>query len=282
MPKEPLKDIIQDVHKELAPILNSLTTGRRAIALGGSLAKKSDDDLSDIDYYLFSDGLAPEEDRRKAVEDKLGKDCGLFLNSNFTEDVWGAVTEFNYRGYRVETSIRPIESMTKMINDCLEGKFEAWLTSWNPNGFYSYVALSDIHTAQIISDEAGIMKTWKTSLAHYPPKLRISIIGQHLAQARFWPGNFHFQSAIQRKDIQYVTGIVQGTISHLIHILFALNETYYPGDKRNLSALAKLPKTPADFGQTVNYLLKDVSTSQNLDERLMKLVNRVSELIAKE
>ena len=42
---------------------------------------------------------------------------------------------------------------------------------------------------------------------------------------------------------------------HLIHFLFALNETYYSGDKRNVEAADVLPLGPRDFAARAGTLL---------------------------
>jgi hypothetical protein len=44
-------------------------------------------------------------------------------------------------------------------------------------------------------------------------------------------------------------------LHHLIHFLFALNETYYSGDKRNVEAADVLPLRPRDFAARAGTLL---------------------------
>jgi hypothetical protein len=268
---------LEQIHEELLPLLKGCADGRVAIALGGSLAKNLGDSLSDIDYYLFADAQSSEAVRKALVEDKLGKDCGLFLDDGI-DNAWGGVTEFNYEGYRVETSLRSIKTIAGTLGDCMEGNFEIIPTVWNPNDFYSYVLLSDIYTAKILYDPDNILKAWQADLAVYPPALKKEIILKHSAHAKFWIGNFHFQSAIKRKDLLYVTGIVQDTIHHLCQVLYAVNGIYYPGDKKNIKTVGGMKTVPAGFVENAEKLLKNATEATDLDERLGKLVESVTGL----
>ncbi|MHB9034786.1 MAG: DUF4037 domain-containing protein, partial [Anaerolineae bacterium] len=92
-------------------------------------------------------------------------------------------------------------------------------------------------------------------IAVYPPKMREAIIKAHLSAARFWPHNFHYASAVERQDVIYTSGIVAQVVHNLIQVLFAINQTYFPGDKKLEAAMAHLGCIPSDCANRIKRLL---------------------------
>ena len=71
----------------------------------------------------------------------------------------------------------------------------------------------------------------------------------------FWPDNFHYKSAVERGDAIYAMGIVQQVIHNLIQVIFALNQTYFPGDKKLDIAMSHLAIKPEQFTERIHRLL---------------------------
>jgi hypothetical protein len=152
-------------------------------------------------------------------------------------------------------------------------------------GFYNHCTLSDLKNMVPIEDPYGLLARWKSQVVEYPPKLRAAIIAQYLGAAKFWPDNFHYKSAIERGDLIYVMGIVQQVVHNIIQVVFALNNTYFPGDKKLDSAIAHLPMKPQHFGARIKQLLwpgvpadKRLLVSQR--EELVRLLGEIDELVA--
>jgi hypothetical protein len=158
--------------------------------------------------------------------------------------------------------------------------------TWTTTGFYNHCCLSDLTVMLPIEDPFGIIARWKSAVASYPPKLREAIVRHHLPAAGFWPDNFHYLSAIERQDVIYVTGIVQQVVHNLVQVIFALNETYFPGDKRLDLAIEHLPRQPPRLCERIHALLfpgtpatREVLRQQR--EELRSLLREVRDMAAR-
>ncbi len=255
MALENLSNEQRAVIDELLPTLRGFVAGRYAISLGGSLSKGSGDQHSDIDFYLFAEQVAPEAARAAAIRGLPGIEGEPWVGFDFEESWWGSSGNFRYKGFLVESTVRSVGRIDRVLQDCLDGKVENIPTTWNPFGFYNHCYLSDIKHAVSLEDPAGLLASWKSKIAIYPPKLKQTISAKHLPAARFWLDNPHYLSAIKRQDLVYTTSIVQSSLHHVIQLVYAANETYYGGDKKNLEAVEKMRLKPADFRQRAEKLL---------------------------
>jgi hypothetical protein len=194
-------------------------------------------------------------------------------------------TDFYFRGRKVECWLRNREFIDRAISACREGIVTRELVTWTTTGFYNHCALSDIKVMLPVADQAGILARWQIEIAVYPPKLQAAIIGTHLAAARFWPHNFHYTSAVDRQDGIYTTGIVQQVVHNLIQVLFAVNQTYFPGDKKLASAIGHLARTPDHCVARICRLLLpeepvSVTLLRNQQTELQQLLKDVEALAA--
>ena len=126
---------------------------------------------------------------------------------------------------------------------------------WTINGHYNHCLLSVIKAARPMHDPAGIIAQWQSQLTVFPPKLKAAMLAHHVWRAGFWLDNFHYLSAIRRRDVVFTSGIVQNTLHHLLMSLFAINETFFPGDKKSLVYAAGFAKAPAGFVDAARQVL---------------------------
>jgi hypothetical protein len=185
----------------------------------------------------------------------------------------------------VECWLRHIDYVAGIVAECQAGVVRHDLVTWTVMGFYNHCTLSDLKNMVLIDDPYSLLARWKSQVVEYPPKLRAAIIAQYLGAAKFWPDNFHYKSAIERGDLIYVMGIVQQVVHNIIQVVFALNNTYFPGDKKLDSAIAHLPMKPQRFVARIKQLLwpgvpadKRLLVSQR--EELVRLLGEIDELVA--
>lgn len=238
----------------LLPLLRRFSRGEYGIALGGAHAKGVDDVESDIDLYIFAREILPAEERRRL--------CEAFGVDGATLTAWGdaaefvqAGTDFYFQGKKIECWFRNSDYIDAIIAECQAGIVKHNLLTWTVMGFYNHCTLSDLHNMRPIDDPHGILARWQSVVRVYPPKLRETIISQYTRAAQFWPDNFHYKSAVERADSIYTTGIVQQVIHNLIQVVFALNETYFPGDKKLALAMNHLTVKPERFTERIQRLL---------------------------
>jgi hypothetical protein len=93
-----------------------------------------------------------------------------------------------------------------------------------------------------------------TIVASYPEPLRAALIAGGMKPAAFWLGNFHLETALRRADGIYLQSILQQIANGLVHVAFAANRAWFPGEKMRLH-LAALPSLPPAFGTRLEAVL---------------------------
>jgi len=238
----------------LIPLLRRFLRGEYGIALGGAHAKGVDDAESDIDLYVFAHDILPADERRRLCVD-FGVDGASITSWGNDAEFVQAGTDFYFQGQKIEVWFRNVDYVAAIIAECQAGIVKHSLLTWTVMGFYNHCTLSDLHNMRPIDDPFGLLARWQSTVAVYPPPLQTAIIAQHLRTAQFWPDNFHYKSAVERGDAIYTAGIVQQVIHNLIQVIFALNQTYFPGDKKLAGALDHLAVKPERFTARIHALL---------------------------
>lgn len=239
----------------IVPVLMEMLTGRYVIALGGSYAKGYVDEFSDLDFYVYTEGVKPLEERRSILSAIADADQTCYIDERIDGTLWGGCADFYYKGMKVETSVKSIEGYEKAIQDCLDGHIFVEPTFWTLSGYYNYICLSEVSFVQPLRDEAGILAAWKEQVSVYPEKLREAIIRQFWWKSTFWLDNFHYLSAIERGDFVYSSGIAQQSFHSLLQVLLAVNEVYFKGDKKIGRQLSELSFCPQPLVQELAFLL---------------------------
>lgn len=237
----------------LVPVMRELGQGRCAVALAGSFSKGKGDAHSDIDFWVFADEAKPNAQRREIVNALTTNIAGAFVGEE--PDGSYFYNEFEYANTRVEATLQSISHVQSLVDECLNGEIVMRPAIWTINGHYNHCLLSVIKAAQPMHDPAGVIAHWQEQLAIFPPKLKAAMLDYHVWRAGFWLDNFHYLSAIRRRDVVYTSGIVQNSLHHLILSLFAINDTYFPGDKKSLDYAAGFNKKPAGFVDAVRQVL---------------------------
>ncbi|HEY7766886.1 DUF4037 domain-containing protein [Longimicrobium sp.] len=244
----------EEIAASLLPMLRTWVAGEYGIAIGGSYAKGSGDSLSDVDIYLFANEVLPAARRDEAVVAELGVEA--------RPESWGADdpfvqggTDFWHVGQRVECWLRSTREVDRTLRACVGGEVGREYVVWTVMGFLSYTALADVHSMMVVDDPHGVLARWKAAVATYPEALRQNILDRFMPEAAFWPENFHYRTAVQRGDVIYTSAIVQQVLQALIQVVFALNRSYFPGEKRLAHAMEKLSVQPSGFARRVQELL---------------------------
>ncbi|MHB1356872.1 MAG: DUF4037 domain-containing protein [Anaerolineae bacterium] len=275
---------IRAVVGELIPLLTQLCLEEYGIAVGGAHAKGTDDSESDLDLYVFT-ANAHRNTERSRLASQFSPDITELISWGPDDPFVQGGTDFYYKGHKVECWLRNRQIIDRAIADGREGILTRELVTWTITGFYNHCALSDIKVMLPVVDPAGIIASWQSEIAVYPPKLQNTIINNHLSAARFWPHNFHYSSAVERQDVIYTSGIVQQVVHNLIQVMFAINQTYFPGDKKLAKAIGHLARTPASCVDRIHWLLLpqetvNVALLRRQQVELQQLLKDVEALVA--
>lgn len=202
---------ISSIIEELTPLYKKTIIGDYAIALAGAHAKGKADIHSDLDIFIYAQDFTPYTSR-KAVFDTYSENIkDVWVSEDFSSLPWGGSIDFTYKGYKIETTIRSINKLEEVVNECLLGNFKIYPETWTLNGYYNYIYLSEINFIQPLEDPFHIISHFKEKITSYPPKLKSAIINEFWNKSMMWVDNFHYKSAIERMDIIYTSGIINQT-----------------------------------------------------------------------
>ena len=242
------------VVRDLLPLLREFCAGEYGIALGGSHAKGNSDALSDVDVYLFAERVVPGAERRERIVQALGEGSRAVSWGSDEPFVQGG-TDFRHRGVPVECWLRSAREVESAIAACRAGEIRREYAVWAVMGFFSHVVLADVRAMRIVEDPHGMLARWKEAVRTYPEPLRHALLRRFMAEAAFWPENFHYRSAVERGDVLYTSGIVQQVVHALVQVLFALNREYFPGEKGVAALLDRLPVRPPELASRFQAVL---------------------------
>ncbi len=255
---------VQAVVDDFLPICKALAEGRYAVSIGGSLARKTSDEMSDIDFRLFCDRVAQQPDEYKRAKEQLD----------------AAVQRWGERGVIIDGCwIRNIADISAQLDQWCEGVGAPTELVWT---IWGYHLLSDIHNQVIVDDPFGVIAGWKEQLRQYPPKLKQALLQKNLASLRYWRDDYHYRNKVQRKDIVFLAGLTSKLVHEMIEILFALNETYYVGDGYNLTVIRRFQHVPDAFAERVEQVLYPRHEAGRLDRQyagLLQLMDDVEALV---
>lgn len=266
---------------DLLPVATRCCRGSFGVALGGSRAKGCDDAHSDLDLYIFADAVLPTR-AREALLDSALHDPTDITSWGGDEPFVQCGTDFRVATTRIEWWFRSIDYVSARVDQCGRGELRREYAGWTVMGFSNHVLLSDLHSMRILSDPFGVLAAWQAAAREYPEPLRRAILERFMSEARFWPENPHYESAVRRADLLYVSGIVQQVLHALIQVVFALNRVYFPGEKKLTSALAALPIRPDEFEARLEKLCVPEREPERLwvqRRSLCELVREVERLV---
>ena len=272
--------LLEKILKELKQV-----KGVKAVVLGGSRARGTQTDSSDIDLgiYYSPDSLLDlialgevatqldDEHRAEVINDIGG--WGPWINGGGWLKIQLQPVDFLYRD---------LDKVMRIIDDCLHEKVEIYYQPGHPLGFVSSIYLAEVAMCKPLWDPEGILSELKKKIDPYPDPLRKALI-----QKFAWEINFSIDIArksVQRSDVTYAAGCCFRSIMCMLQVLFAINQTYWLNEKGAV-ALAdtfarKPPLLQSRINETFRLLDANPRSIQNAIVQLEELSGDINELIA--
>lgn len=275
-----VQNIINEINKELKDVL-----GVVGVVLGGSRARGTNYPTSDIDigiYYNESAGFDVEkvskiatkldDDHRENLITSLGE-WGLWINGGG----WLVV-----QGYHVDLIFRDVKRVSKVIDDCLDGRVSTHYHTGHPHAYLNVMYMGEISICKILFDPTNHIAKLKAKTVPYPKPLKDAIIGYFMFEASF--SLMFAKDNVDKDDISYVVGHCFRTISCLNQVLFALNEEYCINEKKAVRMVETFNKKPKDYKKKIDTIitlisLNKKSTSKGV-EILQALISETERLIS--
>ena len=227
-----------------------------AIAIGGSSAAQTSDNISDIDVYVFVN---------KEISVPLREEIVKKYSSNYEVggEYFGAGDEFF-----VDKLNRQLDVMYWNVDWFNSVVQNVWEKHYPSNG-YTTCFLYTLKNFQILYDKSGWLKSLQEQLnTPYPPELKQNIIKRNLMLMKDKPFASYYEQiekALTRNDFVSVNHRISAFLASYFDVIFALNETLHPGEKRlmnyakeNINSLLKEPheKKKKILDNMVNSLYK--------------------------
>jgi len=270
-----------DKIKDIVEMLKTTGDGDMTITLAGAHAKGLDDEYSDIDIYMYYADPKPYETQKKIVEGFADNGKATVTHDHVSAPMGGYYI-FNYKNTLVEVTTRLYENALKRINESVNGQFEILPESWTINGYYTFTYASEISYVKPMWDPPNFIENSKSIIYPYPQKFKKKLIEVFGERMKFNPCyNHEYTNAIRRRDLFMTNYFADYTLLNMIQVIYALNETYFTGDKQVARKIAKLPYYPVKMLENLEFLLGAHDDSEKLERQRGILREIVDELSKK-
>jgi hypothetical protein len=117
-------------------------------------------------------------------------------------------------------------------------------------------------------------------LTPYPAELRAAIVRRHSRSLRYWISDYHYENKVHRGDVVFLGSIASRLVHDMFQILYAVSETYYPGDGKNLDLLPKSARVPRDFEARVHQVLYPGNGVEAFERQRKSLADLAADVLA--
>jgi len=244
--------------------------GIEAIALGGSRARGTARDDSDIDLGLYYDADYPFSiEELDSAASELDDRHITGLVTRFGD--WGPAVNGGgwliVDGLHVDFLYRDLARVREIIEQCRDGKPSGTYQLGHPMGFQNQIYLGETSCCRPLYDPDGALAALKAMLVEYPPRLRTALVEKHLFDARFEIDIA--EKPARRGDVMYVAGCLFRASGFMTLVLYAINRRYYTNEKGAFDESRGFPAAPSGFHERVASVLSGIGSSP---EALIKSV----------
>jgi predicted nucleotidyltransferase len=199
--------------------------GVRAVALGGSRARGTAREDSDIDLALYYDPTAPFPIKQleAAASELDDRHAGGLVT---LPGAWGAGANGGgwllIGGHHVDILYRDLRRVREVVERCVRGEIDAVYQLGHPIGFQDQIYAGETHFCRPLYDPAGELTALKRLVDEYPPRMRRALIDKHLFDAQF-----EIEIALGpagRGDIAYVSQCIARATGFMVLVLHTLNQ----------------------------------------------------------
>ncbi|MCU0519496.1 MAG: nucleotidyltransferase domain-containing protein [Anaerolineae bacterium] len=218
-----------------------------AVALGGSAASGLVEAGSDIDLYVYLNAPLPLQ-----VRSSIARAAASYAEVD--NQFWEPGDEWIDRvsGIHVDVMFRDI--------GWIQDQLDRVLLHFQASVGYTTCLWHNVMTSKPLYDRGGWFRRFQEQAARpYPEQLRGAIIEKNHPILRTTASSYLYQltRAVAREDWISVNHRVAALLASYFDILFAINRTPHPGEKRLLQiALSTCARTPEGIVEHIEALLR--------------------------
>jgi predicted nucleotidyltransferase len=252
-----IDEIISQVVARVAKI-----EGIAAIVLGGSRARGTADERSDIDLGIYYDAERPfSTEALGAGAQELDDRHAEGLVTPF--GAWGPAVNgggwLEIRGHHVDFLYREIGAVREAIEDFVAGRPRSVYQLGHPLGFHMQIYAGEVHVCRPLFTSSGTIAGLKSMVREYPEKFRTAAVTKHLFDAEFEISIC--AKPVERVDVMYVAGCLFRAAGFMTFVLYALNRRFFLNEKGASAESRQFAIKPARFHDTVASVLGNVGTT---------------------
>ncbi len=178
------------------------------------------------------------------------------------------------KGQRTDFLYRDLNFVSRIIQDCKKGIKQSDYYQQPPYGFHSYIYCAEIQICKILFDPENIIRKLKSEVKDYPQALKKTIINGFLWDVEF--SLEHCKKFAQRGEILLAAGCFTRIASDFIQVLYALNDTFFIGEKKLYKQEPEFAVKPDNFINRMNEVLGKIGNS---DAEMAKTFNDTKQLL---
>lgn len=218
-----------------------------AITLGGSRGRNNHDEMSDYDFYIYLSNELPL-DKRKAVIEKYTS--YMEYGNHFWELEDDGVLN---NGIEIEFIYRNLSEFTTAIEQTTNNLIvnHGYSTSFLENLINSVIIFDKTGelTALVEKHSSKMSDELQKAILDYNTPLLLDKIPALYKQVK---------KAVERQDLNSINHRLTEYFAIFYDVLFAINKTLHPGEKRMLKFALELEKQPKDLENLVNTIFLNV------------------------
>ena len=247
--------------------------GIRALALGGSRARNTAREDSDIDLALYYDPFAPFSigQLEVAAQELDDRHTGGLITP---PGAWGPGVNGGgwlvIDDHRVDLLYRDLRRVRELVERCVRGEIGAVYQLGHPIGFQNQIYAGETYFCRPLYDPAEELSALKKLVEAYPPRMRQALIVKHLFDAQF-----ELEIALgpaRRGDFAYVSQCLSCSTGFMVLVLYAPNQRFFINEKNAFIESQHFALKPKNLHYEVERILGSIGNSP---EMLTRSVTRM-------
>src|SRR6202046_2389529 len=254
----------QELDQILTQVVSKVSKidGVEAIVLGGSRARGTADERSDIDLGIYYDGERPFSitalgATARDLDDRHSEN----LVTSFGD--WGPGVNgggwLQIRGHHVDFLYREIGAVREAIEDFVAGRPRSVYQLGHPLGFHMQIYAGEVHVCRPLFTSSTTLDELKSMVSEYPEKFRTAAVTKHLFDAEFEISIC--AKPVERAGGMYVAGGLFRAAGFMTLVLYALNRKFFLNEKGAIAESRQFAIKPARFHDTVASVLGNVGVT---------------------